>query len=779
MSGFVEAGFRRLKDFLNISPNAVIVANLDHQILIFNRAAERIFGYRGDEIQGEQLDVLIPYHCDQIWRDLNQEDAYETGFAEGWGRAIDVFARCQDGREISIKAYGVQTIWEGTNCIAIFVHGALERMEMEREQDLWAQAFEHAEWGVVIGRAETTRLEVMNPAFAHMYGYTVEELRGKPIADVYAPEDRAKLSVWLEQAHEQGHITYEARHIRKDGSIFPVSVDITAVKDADGNVLYRVVNVRDITQRKLALQALQDMAARYASIIAAMEEGVVLQDAGGNIWTCNASAERILGLSAEQMMGRTSLDPRWRAIHEDGTPFPGEEHPAMQTLRSGEPCHEVVMGIHKPEGTLTWISINTQPVFHPGESRPSAVVSSFTDITERRRVYQLLEKRVEERTRELAALLEVSHKIASTLELEPLLRLILRQLKSVVEYSGAAVAMLEDDRFIVLDYLGPKRLEEMVGQIIPLDKLTDYRDVALNRECVILSDLSQEMRDSNPIQSEWRLQMQTRIEYARSWMGIPLLSRGKLIGLLSLDHKAPNYFSEQDARLVLAFADQAALAIENARLYQRAQDLAALEERQRLARELHDSVSQAIYGIALGAQTARALLDRDPPKAAEPLEYILSLAEAGLAEMRALIFELRPESLELEGLAAALTNQAAAVQARHAIQVKTHLCDEPQVPMEMKEGLYRVAQEALQNVIKHAHASRIDMRLSQEKEILTLEVQDNGRGFDPGGSYPGHLGLNSMRERISQVGGVIMIESVPGQGACIRAQIPIATRKSG
>jgi signal transduction histidine kinase len=261
-------------------------------------------------------------------------------------------------------------------------------------------------------------------------------------------------------------------------------------------------------------------------------------------------------------------------------------------------------------------------------------------------------------------------------------------------------------------------------------------------------------------------------------MGIPLIYRRKLIGLLSLDHEDPNRFNEHDARLVLAFADQAALAIENARLYQRAQDLAALEERQRLARELHDSVSQAIYGIALGAQTARALLERDPSKAAEPLDYILSLAEAGLAEMRALIFELRPESLEVEGLTAALTKQAAAVQARHAIQVETQLCDEPQAPVEMKESLYRVAQEALQNVVKHAHASRIDLRLSQESETLTLEVRDNGEGFDTGASYPGHLGLNSMRERISQVGGEMVIESAPGHGSYICARIPIPAHKS-
>jgi signal transduction histidine kinase len=107
-----------------------------------------------------------------------------------------------------------------------------------------------------------------------------------------------------------------------------------------------------------------------------------------------------------------------------------------------------------------------------------------------------------------------------------------------------------------------------------------------------------------------------------------------LIGVLSVDHIKPGVYTQQHARLVWAFADQAAAAIDNARLYKQAQELAALEERQKLARELHDSVSQALYGIALGARTARTLLDRDPAQAAEPMDYCLSLAEVGLAEMR-------------------------------------------------------------------------------------------------------------------------------------------------
>jgi signal transduction histidine kinase len=203
------------------------------------------------------------------------------------------------------------------------------------------------------------------------------------------------------------------------------------------------------------------------------------------------------------------------------------------------------------------------------------------------------------------------------------------------------------------------------------------------------------------------------------------------------------------------------------------QERAALEERQRLARELHDSVSQAFYGISLGANTALTLFDRDRTKVLDALNYVLSLAHTGLMEMRALIFELRPESLEMEGLVVALTKQSAAIRARHGIEVELHLCDEPDVPLPVKEALYRINQEALQNAIKHARPERLDVRLVCAPDSLTLEVCDNGVGFDPLAGYPGHLGLRSMRERAMKVGGTLDIVSAPDCGTQVRATIPI------
>ena len=156
----------------------------------------------------------------------------------------------------------------------------------------------------------------------------------------------------------------------------------------------------------------------------------------------------------------------------------------------------------------------------------------------------------------------------------------------------------------------------------------------------------------------------------------------------------------------------------------------------------------------------------------EPLEYVHSLSEAGLAEMRALIFELRPEALESEGLVSALEKQAAALRARHDIGVNTTLGEEPAMPPETKEALYRIAQEALQNTVKHAGAANVHLNVSQANGTVTLDVSDDGGGFDPTRDFPGHLGLRSMRERAERLGGTLRIESAPGEGTRVRVRVP-------
>jgi signal transduction histidine kinase len=255
---------------------------------------------------------------------------------------------------------------------------------------------------------------------------------------------------------------------------------------------------------------------------------------------------------------------------------------------------------------------------------------------------------------------------------------------------------------------------------------------------------------------------------AHSWMGVPLIAQNNLIGILRLDHNQANYFTQRHVEFVTAFAELAAIAIQNADLYEQVQLSVAMEERQKLARELHDSISQVLYGIALGLKTARTLLDRDPTSAAEPLDYCMTLAETGLAEIRALIFELRPESLEKEGLIIALIKQADGLKARYHLDIELDLGSEPPVSIAIKETIYRIAQEGLNNIIRHAQATKTCIRLAWSADQLLFEIEDNGQGFDPILEKPGHIGLTSMRERAQRIGATLSIMSNAGQGTLIQ-----------
>jgi len=388
---------------------------------------------------------------------------------------------------------------------------------------------------------------------------------------------------------------------------------------------------------------------------------------------------------------------------------------------------------------------------------------------------RLLEE-AERRTKETAALLEISRAVASSLDLSEVLGAILDQLGAITEHTGASIVLYGDDSFEFAEARSITGTRARIGARVPFAAAPAMTAALKRGESVIIDDV----RSEEPLAADYRAIIrsigapdQPPFDVIRSWMAVPLALKDRVLGALTISWTAPAYFTTDHARLARAFADQASIAIENARLYEQAQHGAALEERQRLARELHDSVSQALYGIALGARTARTLLDRDPPAAVEPVDYILSLAELGLAEMRALIFELRPESLENEGLNAAIRKHVEAVQARHGIHVDFLPCEEPDLPLAVKEAVYRIAQESLSNVVKHSQATQVRVILASTGAGLELEVADNGTGFDTASDFPGHLGLRSMRERAEKSGGRLEISSQAGVGTRVKATFAI------
>jgi signal transduction histidine kinase len=418
----------------------------------------------------------------------------------------------------------------------------------------------------------------------------------------------------------------------------------------------------------------------------------------------------------------------------------------------------------RKDGSLVDVEVNASTILRHG--RPVSCVVAH-DVTERARAQRLLEERVASLSR-IAANLTFDLPTQDALDVTA---------ENVVNASTAVACgiVLMNERADTLHVFGSHGLPEgyttglqaAYRAGVPSPSLRAFR----TRKPVLAHDFRRIIL-AEPLYAPVH-----RFIPEAPWdtvYSVPLVSRGRALGAMFFCY-LPEGEPDEDEKVFLgAVADQAAVAVENARLLAEASGKAALEERQRLARELHDSVSQALYGIALGVKTASDdLLEGDPRRAAEPLNYVTSLAEAGLAEMRALIFELRPESLEKEGLVPALEKQAAALRSRHGIQVQTIFCDEPEASIETKESLYRIAQEALHNTAKHARAENVLMRLRCESAWITLEISDDGVGFDPEGDFPGHLGLRSMRERTSRLRGTLALEAAEGKGTRISARIPL------
>jgi PAS domain S-box-containing protein len=481
----------------------------------------------------------------------------------------------------------------------------------------------------------------------------------------------------------------------------------------------------------------------------------------GNIVEVNPATCEMYGYGRDQIIGKpiiTLIDLDYHTLFDQ----------VFAKIRRGEGF--VVRAIdQRSDGSPFHVEVYGSSFTYAGELH---MLSVIRDVTERVQATQLLEQRVQERTRELSTLLQVSRDVVSTLETKPLIAQTLNRLGEVVPYHAAAIFGLEEkDDLVLLGYRGPGSIAS-VPRRWHTSQIEHIRMVLDHREPIVIPDVYADTPRAHSWQESWGTMPGRLADDSASWLGIPLLAKQGVIGLLVLEHRQVGYFTPRHSGLALAFANQVAVALENARLYEQSQRIGVLEERQRIARELHDSVSQALYGIGLGAQTARELLDVDPARAVEPVEYVLSLAEAGLSEMRALIFELRPDALEREGLVSALSKRAEALQARHRVEVATDLGKEPEIPLAAKEAVYRVAQEALNNVIKHARARRIVLSLQVGEGKLFLSIQDDGVGFDPQSEHPGHMGLHTMRERIEELDGTLEIESARGEGTVVRVTVP-------
>lgn len=362
--------------------------------------------------------------------------------------------------------------------------------------------------------------------------------------------------------------------------------------------------------------------------------------------------------------------------------------------------------------------------------------------------------------------------IASELSVEPILEKLVQSARELVDARYAALGVPDGEGGFA-QFITSGMSDELIARMGPLPRTHGLLGAMLESEVAYRTG---DIRRDPRFRGWWP----AAHPQMRSFLGVPIVSRSGIVGAFYVtDKQGATEFGEDDQGLIETLAAHAAVAIEKARLYERSRELSIVEERNRLARELHDSVTHQLFGLSLTAEAAATVIDRDPEEAKRQLLRLQELTREAMDELRSLIFELRPPAVESEGLVTALRKHVDVLRRVYRREVGLRLEGEPELASHVGAELLRIAQEALQNALRHARAEHLDACLEATDGAVVLSVSDDGVGFDP--AAPGlrarRLGLTSMEERARSLGGTLSIESRPGAGTTIRLELPLGAEE--
>jgi len=358
--------------------------------------------------------------------------------------------------------------------------------------------------------------------------------------------------------------------------------------------------------------------------------------------------------------------------------------------------------------------------------------------------------------------------IASEPRLELVLQKLVESARQLVDARYAALGVPDEDGDGFSKFIYTGMSDELVAQIGPLPRKHGLLAAMLVEAQPYRShDVREDPR------FQWWPDAHPRMT---SFLGVPITSKGAVIGAFYLtDKNDATEFSEDDQSTIEMLAAHAAVAIENARLHERSRELSVVEERNRLALELHDSVTQVLFAVALKAETAAAVAKTDPALAKREIDVVNTLARDAAREMRSLIFELRPADLEGEGFIATLEKHVDVLGRVYERDISFQNDGYEPIAPDTEAALFRIAQEALNNAIKHSGADAITVTASSAGGLARVVVADDGSGFDPSAAdlRARSLGLTSMEERTEELGGTLAIES-SSTGTRVTVEVPVA-----
>jgi PAS domain S-box-containing protein len=548
---------------------------------------------------------------------------------------------------------------------------------------------------------------------------------------------------------------------------------------------------KEIAERKQTEAALRESEERYRSVITTMREGIVLLDADGVIRTCNPSAERILGLTADQMMGLTPIDPHWRAIHENGEDFPGETHPSMVALHTGQPQHNVIMGIRKPDDSLTWISINAQPMFREDEEKPYAALVSFNDINNLKLTEAALEMMVEQ----LTALTRLDKGLSEKLDTNYIGQL---ALETAVEFSQADAGFIG----IVEHYEG--RILHAIGNYSPALELHMVKSIVSRTMRTMQPELISDVHADPDYHAD--------IPETRAQMTIPLIARHGVIGVLNLETASPEKFTVSQFDFLRLMMSRVAIALDNALLHETTQT--QLEEMRRLYARVSELEQLKTDMIRVAAHDLRnplsitygyyQLLKEDDSDSKEKRQEWIEAIGRGLVRMEKMINDILSlerieatqshiEQVNLCELVANIGQELKPQAVEKQQQLVLNLPDEPLTSHVDAAQIGEAVQNLIGNAIKYTPMGGfITVNLQRQKNMLSFEVQDTGYGipedmqarlFQP--FYRAKtretnriegtgLGLHLVKNIVERHGGKMRFKSVYHQGSTFAFDLPLA-----
>jgi PAS domain S-box-containing protein len=516
-------------------------------------------------------------------------------------------------------------------------------------------------------------------------------------------------------------------------------------------------------------QALLNSELRFRAVFEGAPIGISITSLEGRLVDTNHALQQMYGFTGEEFHNLSVFDYTYpEDVEQDMDLFFNQLVPGKIDQ------YQLEKRYIRKNGQVFWGRLSLS-LARSEEGRPLFAIATTEDITQQKDAaeqlalaYQTLEQRVQERTRELAVVNAIAAVVSRSLDLTEILKDSLKKTMEVTGIECGTAYRLENDGQS-MDLIAHRGLsDDFIRKVNQLSIEAALAGKTIQKDQTLVYQVGTDYPEGELKETLQREGLQVII-------GIPLAAKGQLLGGMILSTRSPRSFSPEEQSLLVSIGQQVAVAVENARLYDQVQQTALLEERARLSRELHDSVTQSIYSVTLYAEAAaRLLVSGDGQAATDYLRELRDTAQEALREMRLLIYELRPVALEKSGLASALQMRLESVEGRAGLHAELQVEGEENVPFAVKEELYHIAQEALNNILKHSHAKRVLVSLQFQNGTIFMEICDDGVGFDPADVLGrGGFGLSGMKERAQHISGNLQVDSAPGKGTKVRIEVKI------